>query len=248
MFDLVTGKARHIPQHATLPIVLSTTAQALALTAVIAIPMLFVTEQMPEIPTMMAFVAAPPPPATPPPPPAPAAAKPTPAQSRPVPVTSELAAPVTAPLTIEAEPPGTDEAFDEGVPGGVEGGVPGGVVGGVVGGLPEPAPPPPPPPSKRGPVRIGGQIGAPALLYRVEPSYPSFAVKAHLEGIVILVAVVDREGKVEDVEVLRSAGPLLDREALLAVRQWRYSPLVLNGIRESFTLTVTLSFHLEMGS
>ena len=245
MFDLVTGKARHIPQHATLPIVLSTTAQALALAAVIAIPMLFVADQMPEMPTMMAFVAAPPPPAPPPPPPAPAPAKPTPAQTRPVPTTSAFAAPVIAPPAIAAEAPGVEEGFDEGVPGGVEGGVPGGVVGGVVGGLPEPAPPPPPP--TRGPVRIGGQIEAPALIRRVEPFYPPLAVQAHLQGMVILVAIIDREGKVEDVTVLRSAGPLLDREALLAVRQWRYSPLVLNGIRERFTLTVTLSFHLEIG-
>jgi protein TonB len=244
MFDLVTGRVRHIPQHATLPIVVSTTAQALALGAVIAIPMLFVIDRMPEIPTMMAFVAAPPPPA-PPPPSAPARepAKPTSAPTRAVPATSELAAPVIAPTTIEAEPPSAEES-DEGLPGGVEGGVPGGVPGGVLGGLPEPPPPPPP---ARGPVRIGGQIETPALLHRVEPFYPPLAVQAHRQGMVILVAIVDREGKVEDVAVLRSAGPLLDREALLAVRQWRYSPLVLNGIRERFTLTVTLSFHLEIG-
>ena len=82
MFDLVTGNIRHIPQHAALPIAMSTAAQALTLTALLAIPVLFVTDQMPEIPTMMAFVASLPPPAPPPPPPAPGAAKPTPAQAR----------------------------------------------------------------------------------------------------------------------------------------------------------------------
>ena len=119
--------------------------------------------------------------------------------------------------------------MDEGVPGGVEGGVPGGVVGGVVGGLPDvPAPPPPPP--QRGPIRTGGQIETPELVHRVEPFYPPLAVSAHLEGIVILEAIVDRDGTVAEVKVLRSAGALLDREALLAVRQWRYKPLLLNGI------------------
>jgi TonB family protein len=70
-------------------------------------------------------------------------------------------------------------------------------------------------------------------------------VSAHLEGVVILEAIVDRDGTVDEVKVLRSVHPLLDREAMLAVKQWRYSPLVLNGIREKFILTVTLSFHLE---
>jgi outer membrane biosynthesis protein TonB len=46
------------------------------------------------------------------------------------------------------------------------------------------------------------------------------------------------------VKVLRSVNPLLDREALVAVRQWRYAPVVLNGTRVSFVLTVTLSFSI----
>jgi protein TonB len=246
MFDLVTGKARHLPSHATLPIMLSTTAQAIAVTAVLVVPALFVAEKLPEIPTMMAFVAPPPPPPAPPPPPMQRPAPPKPvAQAQPVPSTSELVAPVEAPKAIEPEPVG--EEFDEGVPGGVEGGVPGGVIGGVVGGLPE-APPPPPPPAVRGPVRIGGQIQAPTLVHRVEPYYPPVAVDAHLQGIVILEAIVDRDGTVAEVKVLRSASALLDREAVLAVKQWRYSPLVLNGIRERFILTVTLSFSIDTKS
>lgn len=243
MFDLVTGKSRHLPSHATLPIMLSTTAQAVVVTSVLVLPALFVTDQLPEIPTMMAFVAPPPPPPPPPPPaPRPEPAKPA-VQARPVPATSELAAPVEPPKTIEPEPEAV-AALDPGVPGGVEGGVPGGVVGGVVGGLPDVPPPPPPPPAPRGPVRIGGQIQAPTLVHRVEPYYPPVAVDAHLQGIVILEAIVGRDGTVEEVKVLRSASTLLDREALLAVKQWRYSPLILNGQRERFILTVTLSFNL----
>ena len=245
MFDLVTGEARHLPRHATLPIMMSTTAQVFVVGAAIAIPLLLVADKIPEIPTMMAFVAAPPPPPPPPPPPAPAQPKPTEARPTPSVATNEAAAPVEAPTAIaEARP--DDEGADVGVPGGVEGGVPGGVIGGVVGGIADaPAPPPPPPPATRGPVRIGGQIQTPALVKRVEPDYPNFAVSARLEGVVILEAIVDQEGKVTEVKVLRSVHPLLDREAEMAVKQWRYKPLVLNGIRERFILTVTLSFHLE---
>jgi protein TonB len=119
------------------------------------------------------------------------------------------------------------------------------VVGGVVGGLPEATPPPPPPPAPRAPVRVGGRIQAPALVKRVEPFYPALAVSAHVEGVVILEALVDEQGRVVEMKVLRSAGALLDDAAMTAVRQWRYSPLVLNGIHTRFLLTVTLSFNLE---
>jgi protein TonB len=239
MFDLVTGKTTHIPSRPAAPIVISTILQAAIVSAVL-LPALFLTGALPEPQMMMAFVAAPPPP---PPPPPPAAPKPTraktPASTRPVLVTQEPAAPLEPPSDIEAEPV---QGNDEGVPGGVEGGVPGGVPGGVVGGLPEA--PPPPPPVRRDPVRVGGQIQEPKLLKRVEPVYPPIAVSAHVQGVVILEAIVDREGVVEQVKVLRSASSLLDRAAIDAVRQWRYSPVILNGQPERFILTVVLAFSL----
>jgi TonB family protein len=84
---------------------------------------------------------------------------------------------------------------------------------------------------------------APALLERVEPEYPGLAARAHVTGIVILEAVVDRNGRVADVRVLRSI-PLLDKAAVEAVRKWHYSPLLLNGTPERFALTVTVGFNL----
>ncbi len=247
MFDLITGKARHLPSHSTLPILLSTTAQAVAAAAALVMPGLFIAEQIPEIPTMLVFVA------TASPARAPASActafRAGRAADTGTACTRQPASPLLrwrCPKTIEPEPAGT-AAVEDGVPGGIEGGVPGGIVGGiiggVVGGLPEP--PPPPAPASRPPVRIGGQIQAPTLLQRVEPIYPPAAIKARLQGLVILEALVDRDGTVSEVTVLRSAGSVLDREALIAVRQWRYSPLVLKGERERFVLTVILSFSVE---
>ena len=78
----------------------------------------------------------------------------------------------------------------------------------------------------------------------MNPLYPEFAVQAKLEGLVILEAEVNVTGQVVKVRVLRSAG-LLDGFAVAAVRQWRYSPLLLNGRPEPFLLTVTLSFSLR---
>ena len=136
------------------------------------------------------------------------------------------------------------------MPGGVEGGIPGGVPGGVVGGLPNDIPPPPPPAPQppRAPVRVGGQIQAPALVRRVEPIYPDIAVSARIRGVVILEALVNKEGRVVDLKVLRGANRFLDEAAITAVKQWQYRPLVLNGLPESFVLTVVLTFELTQDS
>ena len=241
MFDLITGQTRHIPSKPGVPILISMSAQ-IALVGAILVPVLFLTGALPEVPTMMAFVAeasAPPPP---PPPPPPAAKSPGPASAKPAP--SPGAAPVEPPSTIQPERPNDED--DIGVPGGVEGGIPGGVLGGVVGGLPGDIPPPPPPdpPPPRAPVRVGGQIQAPALVSKVDPIYPEVAVSARIRGVVILEANVDRDGHVVDVKVLRTASRLLDHAAITAVRQWQYRPLVLNGSPEPFVLTVVLTFNL----
>jgi protein TonB len=242
MFDLITGQTRHIPSKPGVPILISMSAQ-LALVSAIVMPVLFFAGALPEVPTMMAFVAeasAPPPP--PPPPPAQAVKSPATAAAKPVPTPG--AAPVEPPSTIQPERP-NDEG-DIGVPGGVEGGIPGGVPGGVVGGLPTeiPAPPPPLPPPPRAPVRVGGQIQAPALMRKVDPIYPDVAVSARIRGVVILEANVDQDGRVLDVKVLRTANRLLDDAAITAVRQWQYRPLILNGAPQPFVLTVVLTFNL----
>jgi len=246
MFDLITGKARHIPSKPGVPLLVSMSAQ-LALVGAIVAPVLFFVGALPEVPTMMAFVAEAPAPPPPPPPPAPPAAKtPTP-PARPVPTTG--AAPIEAPAAIQPER--SIDPGDIGVPGGVEGGIPGGVAGGVVGGLPSDIPPPPPPPAPappRAPIRVGGQIQAPALAKRVEPVYPEIAVSAHIRGVVILEANVDKDGRVVEVKVLRTANVLLDAAAITAVRQWQYRPLILNGLPEPFVLTVVLTFDLREDS
>ena len=128
MFDLVTEKTdRPFREPALLPRILSMTLHVAIVTFVVAIPLLTVTNALPEAPSIMAFVAdgtAPPPP---PPPPAPRAASTTPATARPTPSANAFGAPLEAPADIRPEPPG-NASTSTGVVGGVEGGVEGGVV------------------------------------------------------------------------------------------------------------------------
>ena len=78
----------------------------------------------------------------------------------------------------------------------VEGGVEGGVPGGVLGGVPACTGPGT---GEGEPLRVGGEVKAPVLTNRVEPSYPEAARKARMEGVVILEAIITASGSVEEV-------------------------------------------------
>lgn len=104
--------------------------------------------------------------------------------------------------------------------------------------------PPAPPQAPTGPVPVGGDIREPKKIVDVAPIYPSFALAARVEGIVILEAVLDERGNVDRLRVLRSA-PLLDEAALQAVRRWRYTPTLLNGTPVPVLMTITVRFSLR---
>jgi protein TonB len=74
--------------------------------------------------------------------------------------------------------------------------------------------------------------------------YPDLARSARVDGTVILEAVVDTNGSVTQLRVVRSV-PLLDQAALDAVRQWRYAPSVYGGRPVSVLLTITVRFTLQ---
>jgi protein TonB len=131
---------------------------------------------------------------------------------------------------------GIDLGVEGGVPGGVEGGVPGGVVGGVVGGISEA-------PVVQA-VRVGGQIKEPKKLKNVNPAYPDIAKQARVQGVVILECTISPQGKVTNVTVLRGI-PLLNESAIEAVKQWVYTPTLLNGVPVPVIMTVTVNFKLS---
>jgi protein TonB len=109
-----------------------------------------------------------------------------------------------------------------------------------------PGPPAPPvaPPAPQVPIRPGGAVLPPERTAYTAPNYPALAKSARIEGSVILEATIDEHGIVRDVRVLRSI-PLLDRAAIDAVTEWRYTPTRLNGAAVPVLLTVTVSFKLR---
>ena len=103
-------------------------------------------------------------------------------------------------------------------------------------------PPPPPPPVQRA-YRPGGEIREPRKVRDVPAIYPEVARAAKIQGVVILEATIDERGFVTDARVLRSI-PLLDSAALTALKQWRYTPTLLNGVPVRVLMTVTFRFSL----
>ena len=98
--------------------------------------------------------------------------------------------------------------------------------------------------AKAAAVRVGGKIKPPTKIKDVKPVYPAMAKSARVAGVVIIEATIGADGKVIDAKVLRSV-PMLDQAALDAVRQWEYTPTLLNGVPVPVVMTVTINFKLQ---
>ena len=97
-----------------------------------------------------------------------------------------------------------------------------------------------------GPVHIGGNLRAPTKVKDVRPIYPPEMRDAGLEGVVPLGAVIDAEGRVTSVRgISASAHPEFTQAAIAAVRQWVFTPTLLNGQPVEVFMTVTVTFSLE---
>ena len=97
-------------------------------------------------------------------------------------------------------------------------------------------------------MRLGEAPGA-AMRWRLamlnrSPLLVAAPKSARVSGVVIIEATIGTDGRVKDAKVLRSI-PLLDQAALDAVKQWQYSPTLLNGVPVSVIMTVTVNFTLQ---
>jgi protein TonB len=101
-------------------------------------------------------------------------------------------------------------------------------------------------PSKAKPtrVRVAQGITTTLLIKKVQPVYPPQARFAHIQGSVILSAVIDKNGDVGDLELLE--GPMgLAVSAVIAVRQWKYRPYLLNGEPVEVLTQITVNYTLS---
>jgi len=95
-------------------------------------------------------------------------------------------------------------------------------------------------------IRVPATMAEANLVYDVAPKYPPEAGRERIEGIVVLMAVIGKDGTVRDVRV-ESGLPLLAQAAIEAVKQWRYRPYLLNGEPGEIDSQITINFNLARG-
>jgi protein TonB len=220
----------------------------LAIGALLLVPLYF-TKELPKA-ELLTFLVAPPPPPPPPPPAAAQTAKVLKQIQTDVLSNGGLRTPTRIPQKVqmiqeeEAPPP---MAVSGGVIGGVPGGIPGGQLGGVIGGIvsatsnlsavPRFVPATP----QR--VRISQGVTRGLLIHSVEPPYPVLARAARVQGDVVLRAIIDKNGNIQDLQLV-TGHPMLVPSAIAAVKQWRYKPYLLNGNPVEVDTTITVIFAL----
>lgn len=211
---------------------------------------------LPQPEVLTYLIAPPPPPPSLPPPPPPPTRIPAPGHPR-----EEVISKFTTPTEIPKSIPPSNEPIvldlpeiADGVPGGQVEGVPGGVVGGVPSGIAgmilspvHVAPPPPPPrePAKPMVPLVVSELQEQSKLIRmIQPTYPLLAKQARIQGVVRLHVVVDEKGNVIEADVM-SGHPALEDAAVAAVKQWKYSPTILDGSPTKVTTIVSVVFTLQ---
>jgi|SRR5208282_1725645 len=104
---------------------------------------------------------------------------------------------------------------------------------------------PPPDLSKVERVRVASGVATGLLIKKVAPKYPDDAKQARVQGQVILLAEIDKNGDIENLTLV-SGHPMLVPAAMEAVKKWKYKPYMLNGepvaVRTQIIVNFTLSF------
>jgi periplasmic protein TonB len=221
----------------TLPVAAGIHAAALA---TLMVAQLWAVEAVPEPERTVAVYLAPQAPPPPPPPP------PRGSRTLAAPVTRQ---PLVQPIEVPSELPPPSTGSRTGVEFSMEtgngtGDEEGGAEDGPEGGVPGLGPPPLP--EVEAPVRLTSVMEAPERIAGPDPVYPEAARKARREGVVILEAIIERDGSVGAVRVLLDrVGFGTGEAAVSAVQQWRYRPAMFNDRSLAVVMTITVTFRLN---
>lgn len=103
---------------------------------------------------------------------------------------------------------------------------------------------PPQRPARPDPIPVVSSLQASKLIYKVSPVYPDLARATRTAGTVELEAIIDEEGNVSNLAVV-GGHPLLVEAAKEAVRQWKYSPTILNGEPVPVLARIRVTFRIR---
>jgi protein TonB len=208
----------------------------LFLGVLVLLPLIF-TEALPTKQLMTLLTAPPPPPAA-----APVIVKKVQTELDNGQLRTPTAIPKKIQMIKEDEPP--PSAGPAGVVGGVPGGVPGGAMGGVLGSVMSSVPTAVPKAATPQRVRVSQGVSQGLLMKKVTPQYPPLAKQARIQGVVVLQALIGKDGSIQNLHVV-SGHPMLTNAALEAVKEWKYKPYYLNGEPVEVETTINVNFSLS---
>jgi protein TonB len=103
----------------------------------------------------------------------------------------------------------------------------------------------PPVAEPEGPIYVGGDVQKPEKVFSPQPQYTEIARKARVQGVVIVQAIIDKEGTVTNVKVLKGLSMGLSDEAVKAIKKWKFKPATLNGKPVDVYYNLTVNFRLQ---
>jgi TonB family protein len=94
-----------------------------------------------------------------------------------------------------------------------------------------------------GPHEESSEVSAPGPLRKVDPKYPPTLINEHVEGEVVLYAVIRRDGSVDSIQLVRGVDDQLDVNAMQALSQWKFRPATKQGTPIELEAIVHIPFH-----
>ena len=93
--------------------------------------------------------------------------------------------------------------------------------------------------------RPKGKLAAPVPVRKVDPKYPQLAIKQHIDGEVILYAIIRKDGHVDSIQVVRSIDPQLDKNAMEALSRWEFRPATREGQPVELEAVIHIPFRYD---
>lgn len=91
-----------------------------------------------------------------------------------------------------------------------------------------------------------GVLSGPVPIQKVDPKYPPALIQEHVEGQVILYAIIRKDGSVDSIQLVRGPDPLLEQNAIEALAKWRFHPATRNGVPVELEAVVHIPFHFRV--
>jgi TonB family protein len=89
------------------------------------------------------------------------------------------------------------------------------------------------------------KLSSPVPVEKVDPEYPPDAIKAHIQGEVVLYAIIRKDGSVDSIQVVRGIDPALDRNAIAALAQWKFRPGTIAGTPVDLEAVIHIPFEYK---